>query len=298
LPSLAAARARRRQYPDHVERQPRARPGDRDGYYGTPGPDGAPEAEFVAWLDELQAEWVRAARRPSLRIVAALLRWAGPQISGTFRREAPRARTAAGCGISWSRSTPCSTTLPRCSPRLPRSATRWIPAGPATSPGGRLRWARPGPAWSRRPSTASARPWSPSTSRPPGPAACWRHGWQPLTLCSARSSATGSPTRASRRPPGWPARPRRPRWLVLPVAGRGDVPGQQGFQRLAGGRLAAAVRAGLQVSLQAGAGVVPGDPGGARDGPGVAGGLGGPFRARAVVVLAADDGSADGPPGG
>lgn len=41
----------------------------RDGYHGTPGPDRATEAEFVAWLDELQAEWVRAARRLSPRIV-------------------------------------------------------------------------------------------------------------------------------------------------------------------------------------------------------------------------------------
>ena len=41
----------------------------------------------MAWLDELQAEWIRAVRRLSPRIVADLLRWAGPQIAGTFRRE-------------------------------------------------------------------------------------------------------------------------------------------------------------------------------------------------------------------
>ena len=70
----------------------------RDEYYGTPGPDGATEAEFVAWLDELQAEWVGAARRLSPRIVADLLRWAGPQIAATFRREDPGARTAS---VSW-----------------------------------------------------------------------------------------------------------------------------------------------------------------------------------------------------
>ena len=34
-----------------------------DGYYGTQGPGCAPEAAFVAWLDELQAEWFRAASR-------------------------------------------------------------------------------------------------------------------------------------------------------------------------------------------------------------------------------------------
>jgi uncharacterized protein (TIGR03083 family) len=68
----------------------------RDGYYGTPGPGGA--TEFVAWLDELQAEWVRAARRLSPRIVADLLRWTGPQLAGTFGREDPRECTAS---VSW-----------------------------------------------------------------------------------------------------------------------------------------------------------------------------------------------------
>jgi uncharacterized protein (TIGR03083 family) len=33
----------------------------RDGYHGTPSPEGPGEAEFVAWLDDLQAQWVRAA---------------------------------------------------------------------------------------------------------------------------------------------------------------------------------------------------------------------------------------------
>jgi uncharacterized protein (TIGR03083 family) len=70
----------------------------RDGYHGTPGPASATEAEFAAWLDELQAEWVRAARRLSPPLVTDLLRWLGPQIAGTFRREDPRARTAS---VSW-----------------------------------------------------------------------------------------------------------------------------------------------------------------------------------------------------
>jgi uncharacterized protein (TIGR03083 family) len=70
----------------------------RDSYYGTPGPAGATEAEFVAWLDELQAGWVRAARRLSPRLVTDLLAWAGPQIAETFRRQDPRARTAS---VSW-----------------------------------------------------------------------------------------------------------------------------------------------------------------------------------------------------
>jgi uncharacterized protein (TIGR03083 family) len=75
----------------------------RDGYYGTPGPDGATEVELVAWLDELQAEWVRATRRLSPRIAAGLLRWAGPQIAAAFRREDPHARTAL---VSWAGPAP------------------------------------------------------------------------------------------------------------------------------------------------------------------------------------------------
>lgn len=70
----------------------------RDGHYGTRSPEGATEAEFVAWLDELQADWVRAARRLSPRLVTELLRWTGPQIADTFRRQDPRARTAS---VSW-----------------------------------------------------------------------------------------------------------------------------------------------------------------------------------------------------
>jgi uncharacterized protein (TIGR03083 family) len=70
---------------------------NRDGYHGTPAPAGS-EADFVAWLDELQAEWVRAARRLSPRLVTDLLRWTGPQISVTFAGEDLRARTAS---VSW-----------------------------------------------------------------------------------------------------------------------------------------------------------------------------------------------------
>lgn len=80
----------------------------RDGHYGTPRPDGATDQEFVAWLDELQAEWVRAARRLSPRLAADLLRWAGPQIADTFRREDPRARTAS---VSWAAPGPVAAWL-------------------------------------------------------------------------------------------------------------------------------------------------------------------------------------------
>ena len=70
---------------------------NRDGYHGTPAPAGS-EADFVVWLDERQAEWVRAARRLSPRLVTDLLRWAGPQISVMFAGEDLGARTAS---VSW-----------------------------------------------------------------------------------------------------------------------------------------------------------------------------------------------------
>jgi uncharacterized protein (TIGR03083 family) len=70
---------------------------ERDGHYGTPAPAGS-EAEFVAWLDELQADWVRAAGRLSPRLVTDLLRWAGPQITEMFAGKDMRARTVS---VSW-----------------------------------------------------------------------------------------------------------------------------------------------------------------------------------------------------
>ena len=70
---------------------------ERDGHYGTPGPAGS-EAGFAAWLDDLQADWVRAARRLSPRLVTDLLRWAGPQITAMFAGQDVRARTVS---VSW-----------------------------------------------------------------------------------------------------------------------------------------------------------------------------------------------------
>jgi uncharacterized protein (TIGR03083 family) len=80
----------------------------RDGHFGTPGPDGASESEFVTWLDGLQNEWVHAARRLSPRIVADLLEWAGPQVTETMRGEDPRARTA---DVSWAGAAPVPAWL-------------------------------------------------------------------------------------------------------------------------------------------------------------------------------------------
>jgi uncharacterized protein (TIGR03083 family) len=80
----------------------------RDGHYGTPGPPDASESEFIAWLDKLQDEWVRAARRLSPRIVADLLDWAGPQVAEAMRGEKPRARTA---DVSWAGTGPVPAWL-------------------------------------------------------------------------------------------------------------------------------------------------------------------------------------------
>jgi uncharacterized protein (TIGR03083 family) len=80
----------------------------RDGHHGTPGPEQAGEAEFIAWLDDRQAEWVRAARRLSPRVVISLLDWAGPQIVETMRGEDPRAVTAS---VSWAGTGPVPAWL-------------------------------------------------------------------------------------------------------------------------------------------------------------------------------------------
>jgi hypothetical protein len=56
------------------------------------------ESEFIAWLDNVQIEWVRAARRLSPSLVVELLDWAGPRLVETFRGQDPRSRTAY---VSW-----------------------------------------------------------------------------------------------------------------------------------------------------------------------------------------------------
>jgi len=80
----------------------------RDGYHGTPSPDGLGEAGFAAWLDALQAEWVQAARRISPRLVTELLGWTGPQVTEMLRRQDPQARTAQ---VSWAGTRPVPVWL-------------------------------------------------------------------------------------------------------------------------------------------------------------------------------------------
>jgi uncharacterized protein (TIGR03083 family) len=67
---------------------------NRDHYLGTPAPDAAGDKEFVEWLDNLQIEWVQAARRLSPRLVVDLLAWTSPQLVDVLRNQDGRARTA------------------------------------------------------------------------------------------------------------------------------------------------------------------------------------------------------------
>jgi uncharacterized protein (TIGR03083 family) len=64
----------------------------RDGYHGTPSPEGLGEAGFVAWLDDLQAEWVRAAM--TMRCPGGTWPGSGPVHGGYDRAENHRHGTA------------------------------------------------------------------------------------------------------------------------------------------------------------------------------------------------------------
>ncbi len=66
----------------------------RDDHHGTDRAPDLPEEGFAAWLDELQARWVEAARRLSPRLVVDLLGWTGPQVEAVLRHQDPNRRTA------------------------------------------------------------------------------------------------------------------------------------------------------------------------------------------------------------
>jgi uncharacterized protein (TIGR03083 family) len=80
----------------------------RDGYFGTAPPAGTSPTEFITWLDELQMEWVRAARRMSPALVVQLLAWAGPQLVETMRAADPREVSAH---VSWAGEAPAPVWL-------------------------------------------------------------------------------------------------------------------------------------------------------------------------------------------
>ena len=80
----------------------------RDEYMGTPAPDNASESELIDWLDELQAEWVRAARRMSPRLVVELLGWTSPRLIDTFASED---LTVLASRVSWAGPEPAPVWL-------------------------------------------------------------------------------------------------------------------------------------------------------------------------------------------
>jgi uncharacterized protein (TIGR03083 family) len=75
----------------------------RDHHHGAPAPDAADEATFIDWLDDLQMEWVRAARRISPRLAIELLDWLGEPVADTFAGQDPRSCTAR---VSWASDSP------------------------------------------------------------------------------------------------------------------------------------------------------------------------------------------------
>ena len=75
----------------------------RDHHHGTPAPEAADEAQFIHWLDNLQTEWVHAARRISPRLAVELLDWLGNPVADTFAAQDPRSWTAH---VSWASDLP------------------------------------------------------------------------------------------------------------------------------------------------------------------------------------------------
>lgn len=91
----------------------------RDDYMGTPPPEGLSEKEFIDWLDELQMEWVRAARRMSPQLVVELLEWTGPRLVAVFAEEDLSERAAL---VSWAGP----THAPRWLDQLRELSEYWI----------------------------------------------------------------------------------------------------------------------------------------------------------------------------
>lgn len=82
--------------------------GQRDDYHGTPAPAGLDEAGFIDWLDDLQREWVHAARRISPELMVQLLAFLDEHVAATMAGADPRARTAT---VSWAGDDPLPVWL-------------------------------------------------------------------------------------------------------------------------------------------------------------------------------------------
>jgi uncharacterized protein (TIGR03083 family) len=70
----------------------------RDHHVGTPAPTGLSDDEFIAWLDDLQAEWVHAARRMSPRLVVESLASLGDDVADVVAEQDPSTPSAH---VSW-----------------------------------------------------------------------------------------------------------------------------------------------------------------------------------------------------
>ena len=66
----------------------------RDEHFGTSPPKHLGEKEFIAWIDDLQLQWVEAARRISPRLIIDLLSWTGPQMVDLLAHQDPLERSA------------------------------------------------------------------------------------------------------------------------------------------------------------------------------------------------------------
>jgi uncharacterized protein (TIGR03083 family) len=91
----------------------------RDDHRGTPAPDGLDEDGFIDWLDELQLEWVHAARRLSPRLVVELLAWLGSEVSQIVATQDPSLVTA---NVSWASARP----VPRWLDHARELSERWV----------------------------------------------------------------------------------------------------------------------------------------------------------------------------
>ncbi|MHB1910635.1 MAG: maleylpyruvate isomerase N-terminal domain-containing protein [Acidimicrobiales bacterium] len=82
----------------------------RDQYHGTVPPAGVEQLDggFARWLDDLQDQWVRAARRLGPRVVTDLLAWSGPQVIDTLAGQDP---TRLEGSVSWASPGPVPVWL-------------------------------------------------------------------------------------------------------------------------------------------------------------------------------------------
>lgn len=80
----------------------------RDGYRGTPAPNGVDEHGFIDWLDELQATWVDAARRLSPMLLIELLEWSTKRFAQAMEARDPASVTAQ---VSWAGEGPVPVWL-------------------------------------------------------------------------------------------------------------------------------------------------------------------------------------------